>query len=153
MNALRLLSDGPGYAPARVARMESEAAMRRALPASFVLVSGMLVAFMLAVRLVPLKVVPVDLPHGPDHHIVNPPGTPPDAGHSAIPVTPLAEHFAGAVVPVRDSLASMPETAVTASGASGVGTSELPRQDQGTGGGGSGEGVDFPTPGTPFFGE
>ena len=136
MTALQLTPGGLGYGPARAARLESERAMRRALPASFVFVTGLLLVLSIAQRLVPAAPIVVDVgplnPHAMTG-LVDP--TPPVAPVAVSRVAP-AVTADRVPLPVPDAVAPRAEPDGGASARPAAGP-------VGPGGGGSapGEGV------------
>lgn len=137
MTTLQLPTNDFGYGPARAARLESDHAMRRALPTSFVFVTGILLALVIVQRLVPGSAIVVE--GGPvNEHWMIPPGmVPPAAGQPIFRAAPPAANTGHVPVPVPDIVAppADPEGGAT------VGAGDGPVTNAGGAAGDAGGGV------------
>ena len=130
MTAIRLPTDVFGYGPARAARLESERALTRALPASFLLVTALLLVLAVAQRLVPAAPVLLDLPVA-NGHVLSPVNPEPPAVAPVLRPSAPATAAHQVPLPVPDDVA--PPLAPVAGG----GTHLTPGTPA-TGGGGAG---------------
>ena len=134
MTALHLPTDGFGYGPARAARLESERAMLRALPASILLVAGLLLAIPLAQRFIPAPPIVAELARLNDHLMIGLVDARPPAARVALQFAPAAVRPGGVPLPVPDIVA--PRAEPDAGGSAHEDEGPAPREAGGAGGGG-----------------
>lgn len=102
MTALQRTTDDFGYGPARAARLESDHAMRRALPSSFVLVTGILLALAIVQRLLPGSAIVVEGGRVNEHWMIPPGRVPPPSEQPVLRAVPAAANTVHVPVPVPD---------------------------------------------------